>query len=140
MCFARTEIYRLCRWASRPGARPCPANVCFSYMCSLQRSSIRFYLSMGWPQHFQLKCLITVTHMFAGYIRLIIQCIYASMYSYMLHNVCIHVGIACTDVCALLFCSVKKKQIADMHVLLPSLMLPPHVLTHHRIWDSSHEL
>ena len=47
--------------------------------------------------------------MFAGYIRLIIQCVYASMYSYMLHNVCIHVGIACTDVCALLLYSVKKK-------------------------------
>ena len=95
---------------------------------------------MGWPQHFQLKCLIIVTRMFAGYIRLIIQCVYANMYLYMLHDVRIHVRMACTDVCALLLYSVKKTQIADMHVLLPSPMLPSRVLTHHRIRDSSHEL
>ena len=46
--------------------------------------------------------------MFAGYIRLIIQCVYANMYLYMLHDVRIHVRMACADVCALLLYSVKK--------------------------------
>ena len=63
---------------------------------------------MGRLQHFQLKCLIIVTRMFAGCIRLIIQCVYANMYLYMLHDVRIHVRMACTDVCALLLYSVKK--------------------------------
>ena len=48
--------------------------------------------------------------MFAGYIRLIIQCVYANMYLYMLHDVRIHVRMACTDVCALLLYSVKKNK------------------------------
>ena len=60
---------------------------------------------MGRLQHFQLKCLIIVTRMFAGYIRLIIQCVYANMYLYMLHDVRIHVRMACTDVCiVIIFC------------------------------------
>ena len=53
---------------------------------------------------------MVVTRMFAGYIRLIMQCVYASMYLHMLHDVRIHVRIACTDVCALLLYSVKKNE------------------------------